>query len=216
MDWVNLMRSDKAVYIVLTDTGTWLSRAIGWYTGETLNHASLAFDKELNEVYSFGRKVPDNPFIGGFVREDFNNDWFLKGRGAHCAIYRCPVSDSAYTQIRKYIAALEAKEHQFTYNFIGLFGVAANVRIHRSHAFFCSQFVATALKAGGVQLCDKPPCLTTPRDLAISDKLECVYEGSLLEYKRGRSKEAVRILDRPLYKMDSDNNFAYNRMESIS
>lgn len=187
------MRSGKAVYVVLTDTGTWLSRAIGWYTGEMLNHASLAFDQELNEVYSFGRKIPNNPFIGGFVREDFNSDWFLKERGAHCAIYRCAVSDDAYHRIRAYIASLEAIEHQYTYNFIGLFGVAANVRINRNRAFFCSQFVATALKAGGIRLTDKPACLTTPHDLTLSDKLELLFEGSLLAYKRGIKLEAMNI-----------------------
>lgn len=37
---------------------------------EPLNHVSIALDRELTEVYSFGRKQPDNPFIGGFVKED--------------------------------------------------------------------------------------------------------------------------------------------------
>lgn len=35
------------IYIVLTKTGTLLSKAIGMYTGKEMNHASIAFDQEL-------------------------------------------------------------------------------------------------------------------------------------------------------------------------
>ena len=61
--------SEKAIYILLTDTGTWFSRAIKLYTGAPYNHASIALDEELNELYSFGRKVYTNPFSAGFVQE---------------------------------------------------------------------------------------------------------------------------------------------------
>ena len=46
----------KTIYIVLTDTGTLLSKTIGMYTRKDLNHASIAFDEQLTEMYSFGRK----------------------------------------------------------------------------------------------------------------------------------------------------------------
>lgn len=50
------MTSKKDVYIVLTGTGTTFSGFIKWFTKADLNHASIAFDSELREVYSFGRK----------------------------------------------------------------------------------------------------------------------------------------------------------------
>lgn len=50
------MTSKKDVYIVLTGTGTAFSGFIKWFTKADLNHASIAFDSELREVYSFGRK----------------------------------------------------------------------------------------------------------------------------------------------------------------
>lgn len=36
------------IYIVLTKTGTLLSKAIGMYTGKEMNHASIAFDEGLS------------------------------------------------------------------------------------------------------------------------------------------------------------------------
>lgn len=50
------MTVNRDIYIVLTGTGTAFSGIIKWFTKAELNHASIAFDSELREVYSFGRK----------------------------------------------------------------------------------------------------------------------------------------------------------------
>lgn len=50
------MHVRKNIYIVLTGTGTAFSGLIKWFTKAELNHASIAFDRGLQEVYSFGRK----------------------------------------------------------------------------------------------------------------------------------------------------------------
>jgi hypothetical protein len=55
------MTLSKDIYIVLTGTGTAFSGFIRWFTKADLNHASIAFDSELREVYSFGRKKMYNP-----------------------------------------------------------------------------------------------------------------------------------------------------------
>lgn len=59
----------RKVYIVLTYTGTILSRIVKMYTRREYSHVSIAFDEDLKEMYSFGRLNPYNPFIGGFVYE---------------------------------------------------------------------------------------------------------------------------------------------------
>lgn len=205
------MNGKKAVYIVLTDTGTWLSRMIGLYTGHELNHASLAFDEDLREVYSFGRRKPNNPFLAGFIRENMYGEWFLRRQNVPCSIYRCEVSELALRRIRRYIKFLEKNKMEYTYNLFGLFCVAAGVRYEREKAFFCSQFVATALSIGGVRLVEKPPCLTTPTDLAMSDRLQPVYRGTLLEYISCRSSDRkIAALG-----LDSTAGFPYNRVGTI-
>ena len=79
------MYREQDVWIVLTGTGTWFSRMIQCFTNAPLNHASIAFDPELHEVYSFGRKKPHNPFDGGLVRENFRAPFF---RSSEYAVYR--------------------------------------------------------------------------------------------------------------------------------
>lgn len=57
------------IFIVLTETGTLFSQTIKWFTKAPLNHASLSFDGELKEVYSFGRKKVNNPFVGDSLKK---------------------------------------------------------------------------------------------------------------------------------------------------
>ena len=63
------MERDVSVFILLTNTGTLFTKVIQSYTKAPYNHASISFDRELSELYSFGRKHPSNPFDGGFVVE---------------------------------------------------------------------------------------------------------------------------------------------------
>ena len=59
----------KQIFIVITQTGTMLSRILKRITGAEYNHASLSLSRDLTRMYSFGRRHPYNPFWGGFVIE---------------------------------------------------------------------------------------------------------------------------------------------------
>ena len=171
----------KTIYIVLTDTGTLLSKAIGMYTRKDLNHASIAFDEQLTEMYSFGRKQRHNPFVGGFVRENAADGIF---RDATCKIFSYVVSDEEHDRMRRRIRHIEMNKEQYRYNFIGLFGVALNKGIQRDHAFFCSQFVATVVNEGGFQMFSIAPSLVQPHHFAQLKCLQPVYQGELQSYLR--------------------------------
>lgn len=179
---------EKTIYIVLTDTGTVLSKMIGMYTGNGLNHASIAFDEGLTEMYSFGRKYQSNPFIAGFVKENATSRIF---QGANCVIYSCQVNEGEFERIRNKIRYIEKHKEQYRYNFIGLFGVAMNRGINRERAFFCSQFVATVMNEGDSPLFAVSPSLVQPRHFTEAACLQEVYEGDLQSYldmKRGQQE----------------------------
>ncbi|TMV50185.1 hypothetical protein FE783_11535 [Paenibacillus mesophilus] len=191
------MKEKKKIYILLTDTGTWLSRMIKAYTKEPFNHASLAFDEDLHEVYSFGRKYESNPFLGGFVKENLLSPLFLDDkRETTCAVYCCEVGKAAYERIRHTVKELELREDDYKYNALGLLGVALNFKLKRKNAYFCSQFVSEMFLAGGVALTGKCPEFTTPGDLVKSRHASLLYTGSLRNYqplaRRFESVEVVR------------------------
>ena len=172
--------ANKHVYILLTDTGTVLTRAIKLYTRKPYNHASIAFDYELTEVYSFGRKNPRNPLIGGFVKENLNNCLFERATGV---IYRLTVSETEYHRMKGFVKQIADDKENFRYNLIGLIAVLFNIELDRENAFFCSEFVATVLEQSDQIKFNMPLSLVTPSDLLEIGKLELIYEGILTDYK---------------------------------
>lgn len=170
---------DRKVYLLLTDTGTLFTRMIKLYTKQCHNHASVGFDCELTEVYSFGRKRPRNPFVGGFVKEDIRSQLF---KNASCAIYVFTVNEKAYNKMFNYIKEMDKNQHKYRYNLLGLFAIALNKRINRKHAFFCSHFVAMVLNEGMLLNINKHPCMITPKDLMEASSQRLIYKGSLQSY----------------------------------
>ena len=170
---------ERTVYILLTNTGSFLTKLIKLYTKKPYNHALIAFDYDLSEVYSFGRKTARNPFIGGFVKEDVRAGLFTH---ADCAIYSFTVTEDQWQKMYQYIEEIEVQKKQYRYNFLGLFGVLLNKPIDRKKAFFCSQFVATLLKDCDILHFDKPLSLIAPYDLQQVPNLHFEYEGKLRDY----------------------------------
>ncbi|WP_028546339.1 hypothetical protein [Paenibacillus taiwanensis] len=170
----------KRIYVLLTDTGTLFSQVIKMYTRHPLNHASVALDESLNEVFSFGRKGPANPFVGGFVRERVIGD-LIRGesRLTRCALYSCTVSPEMYNRFRSRIQDIERNEHQYKYNLLGLLGIALKIRIARKNAYFCSQFIASLFQECGLRLTSKEAEMVTPDDFRHCQALKLEFIGDL-------------------------------------
>lgn len=181
---------EKNIYIILSNTGTLFSKAIGIYTRKDLNHTSIAFDEQLVEMYSFGRKNKNNPFIGGFIKENATDGLFER---ATCAIYKCQVTLQDYNRMRNKIRRIEQQKELYKYNLIGLFGVAMNIKIEREHAFFCSQFVATIMNESQSSKLQIAPCLVQPHHFEQLSSLTLMYKGNLQTYV-----DSKRIKEIPL------------------
>lgn len=181
----------KEIYIVLTDTGTVLSKIIRRYTGSRLNHVSIAFDERLQEMYSFGRVQRHNPFSGGFVRER-PGEGLLKE--AECAVFRFRVTEEELQRIRARIREIERNRERYSYNFLGLIGIILNREISRKRAYFCSQFVVMTLSTADIRITDTPAWRAQARDFAESEHLEPVYEGPLAGWT---APKPVRVIEHP-------------------
>lgn len=183
---------ERTIYFLFSDTGTCLARAINYCTKQSLNHVSISFDHELKEVYSFGRKRPKNPFIGGFVREDIRSD-FLKDSNCAVYAYRLPVRDCE--KVFRKIQKIEAQKHDYKYNFLGLIGVLLRVELERDNAFFCSQFIAMLLQETESFEMEKPLCFITPADIRNLVGLQEIYQGRLGDYQ-----QSIKTAERKLVK----------------
>ena len=173
---------ERNVYILLTDTGTWFSRMIKLYTKAPYNHASISLDEQLEELYSFGRKVYYNPLSAGFVKEGMDHGVFFYKKNTKCIIYKITVSEMQYGKLTNGIAKVECLKDQYRYNLLGVMAIAINKRLIRENAYTCSQFVASMLVTSGIHQFDKFIELVTPEDIMNISRLEIIYEGKLRNY----------------------------------
>ncbi|WP_410513896.1 hypothetical protein PaeBR_05600 [Paenibacillus sp. BR2-3] len=183
------MTPKKDIYIVLTGTGTAFSGMIRWFTKADLNHASIAFDSELREVYSFGRKKMNNPFVAGLIQENFVDPFYS---GTDCAIYHLRVSNQEFDMMHSHVTGMMQNQERYKYHLLGLVGVLLNIKIDREDAFFCSYFVASLFEETELQPVDKPSCFVTPEDFALSLCPHKIYSGKLSYYLRGADSHSAR------------------------
>lgn len=181
---------DKSIYILLTNTGSLLSTAIGFYTRQQFNHVSISMTDDFKAIYSFGRKYPKNPIIGGFVNE-VETQIYEYFAGTSCIVLKKVVSAENYARILESINRFETDKYIYGYNLIGFAGFIVNIPIKRDKAFFCSQFVGEVLKQGGVDFTDKPSELVKPSDFLHHDKFQEVYTGDLIEFLTNPSEHLV-------------------------
>lgn len=181
-------KKKRNVYIVLTQTQTYPARIIHLYTHEPYAHASIAFDEDLEEMYSFARRGIRNPFNAGFIEEDINSGIFGKFRSTTCSIFRLKITEKQYIRLREEIEIFKRNKDAYSYNFLGLIAAALNIPVRSKQRYFCSQFVAYVLERSGIRIFNKSYALVKPRDIRLNPRLQAIYRGKLCEYRLLKNK----------------------------
>ena len=153
----------KTIYILLTRSGTLLSKLVYSVTGANYTHASLAFDEDLSCLYSSTRKNGYTMFPAGPSREYLDRE----------------VSEEAYIRARRRANHMMAHGKLYRFNVLGLVLCAMHIRWRRRRHYFCSQFVGEVLEKSGALELPKHSTLMHPNDYTTLQDLHCVYEGRL-------------------------------------
>lgn len=151
-------------------------------TREEYTHVSIAFDKELNTLYSFGRRNMVLPFIAGLVKEDPHGGIFLKFEGTKCMLFEMEIPDQKYAMIKRLLSEFLEEQQTYKYNFLGLIFMKLNIPLKRERRFVCSQFVGYLLEKSGTAQFDKEYTLLRPIDFLMLEQKKLIYSGPLLEY----------------------------------
>jgi hypothetical protein len=174
--------SDRYIYLVYSKTGTWLSRAIGFFSDMKYVHASLSFDDSFTRMYSFGRTNPDNPFSGGFAEENLHGGVFKRFTDSRCLICRVAITNTQYESLKTEVGNFIRERYKYRYNFLGLIFAYFNIPFERSHHYFCSQFVSEVLIKSKIYESDISPVLIRPADLLSLSNAEIIFEGLISEF----------------------------------
>lgn len=172
----------KEIYIILTYTGTALSRIIKTFTKDEFSHVSISLDIELKEMYSFGRLNPYNPFWGGFVHEYVDKGTFKRFYNTRAKIYSLKVTEEQYENMKNTIKKIQKEKENYKFNIIGLFAAGFHKKIKKEQSFYCAEFVKYVLEKANIDT--RLPDAVKPEDFKNINGLQEIYEGLLKKYIR--------------------------------
>lgn len=188
----------KKIYIVLTHTGTILSRIIKGYTRAEFSHISISLDEELTQMYSFGRLNPYNPFIGGFVHEQIDSGTFKRFKNTKAKVYELEVTDTQYDEIRNTINKIKDSKKEYKFNIIGLFAAGFNIKVTGKQSFYCAEFVKHVLETAKVKV--DLPQIIKPEHFKNINGLNLIYNGKLKNYKWANQNVTEALKNLIVYK----------------
>ena len=182
-------RDMKPVYILLTTTGSPMSKAIRKVTGDDYTHASLSFDLKMDEIYSFN--------LEGFVKESL--DMFKKKFGnIKMGVFCAMVPEEGIKLMKDKIKYFQDHVKDFSYNAIGLLGVILNTPIISNTKLFCSEFVDNMLKLGEVDATNKNSALVRPQEFAQTNVIFKLFDGRIDDYSKKKCEINVNKIRRSL------------------
>lgn len=173
---------EKSVYLVLSQTGTMFSRMLKLFTGAEYNHSSISLNPTLEEMYSFGRLNPYNPFIGGFVQEGKNVGTFKRFYKTKALVLELKVTEDQYRSIEMLIDHMKKNKSIFHYNYWGVFCAIFKANVAPRKRFYCSQFVRTCLASFDVSNSNELPKVIKPIDFLKLKNKRIIYQGILQNY----------------------------------
>ena len=176
----------KNIYIVMTQTGTLLSKIIKGYTGCEYAHVSISLDKNLDEMYSFGRLNPYNPFWGGFIHERVNSGTFKRFKNTIAGIVELEVTDEQYDNLRNIIKKMEERINPYRFNILGLILVGFNIKYEMEDHFYCAEFLKYLFEECNIE--NNLPRLVAPDDFKNIKGIKYIYKGKLSEYRENTTE----------------------------
>ena len=170
----------KKIYIILTYTGTITSKLVRLFTKYEYSHVSISLDKNIDYMYSFGRKGVHNIFNAGFIKETKNSKFFKVFNKTKCIILEILVDNKKYKKLIKVLKKYEDNKDIYRYDTIGLFLRIFKLTHKRKNYFVCTEFVGSVLKEAEIYDFNKK--IIKPYHFLNIPNNKVIYKGNLLEY----------------------------------
>ncbi|MBP1042118.1 hypothetical protein I6N95_13945 [Vagococcus sp. BWB3-3] len=161
------------VYVLLTRYEDFFSHVLQHLTNSQFTHASICFDDDLNDFYSFRLEK-------GFCQEHPTLMNSPKKVMAICELYSVQVSDENYQRMKRYSKKFAHGDHT-AYSSASLIAGLIGLPFHSLTGCFCSQFVAETLNKATTVLLSKPASRYFPQDFTQEADLTLCFRGTLGE-----------------------------------
>ena len=176
--------SEKEIYLVITQTGSIVSRMLKKITGAEYNHISVSLESDLHCMYSFGRRYTYFPWWGGFVRESTEYGSMKRFADARAIVLAIPVSESTYNEVELTLKDMIAHRDDYHYDSIGLVLAGFKIIYKRERHYYCSAFVRELLVRFGIEDRDVFEPIVQPMHFLDIPDGNIIYRGRLCDYDR--------------------------------
>lgn len=171
----------KKIYILLTKSGTIVSRLVSLFTKDKYTHVSISFEECLQPMYSSSRKNGVTILPAGPCVENFYRGYLKRHPLIPCALYELKVSEEVYNEAKKNVEVIIENADKYGFNLLGLMCCGMNISFRRDRKYFCSQFVGEILNNSKALKLPKETTLMRPSDYMVIPELNCVFVGTLKE-----------------------------------
>lgn len=188
----------KSIYILISQTNTRFGKLIRKFGKIQYNHASIALDSELSEIYSFARQRHSLVLTGKLVKENISRFTLNRATNINATIFEVPVTEEQYDEIKVLIEEIY-NDKEYLYNLFSVLTYPLTKGLSVYKAFTCNEFAMYVLKLLGHEV-QKPLYQYKPDDLLeiLGDKI--YYQGNLLEYVKEKKVktdyfDGIRMID---------------------
>lgn len=171
------MDNSKAVYLMISQTGTKFAKSIRKVGKQQYNHSSISLDADLRRTFGFARPQHNEVLMGRLVRESLERYTLGKDEPVEIAVFKIPVTDEQYDWIKGELA-LRLNNKHYMYNLFSVLTYPFVKGYSVKDMYTCIEFVAYLMQHVGY-LNDKPACKYTPDDLLVYFKDNIVYKGDI-------------------------------------
>jgi len=172
----------KKIYIVISQTGTFLSRILRIITKSDYNHASISLCDDLSIMYSFGRRNPYNPFWAGFVTESVDFGTFKRFPRTKTIVLSIDIPTTVYNAMLEKLEYMQISKDDYSYNYLGLCLAAFKIHRHKKNCYYCSEFVKDFLLNFDVKGAEQLGEIVHPMDFIDIYGSNEIYSGILKDF----------------------------------
>ena len=174
----------RPIFICFAEGTNVFSNIIKGFTKGTYSHASISFDPEMNDIYSYGMEetIGQKGFVGGITKESIKN----KPPEAHFGVYAVFVDNDIYNRIKSNVEWFINNAKQTAYSYANILAITFRIPMERENKMICSQFVDRMLKLGGIDITKKSSSLVDPNYLRRASKatknIYKIFEGKVKSF----------------------------------
>lgn len=139
-----MKKNQKYVYVALLYIPSSVGRFVKFWTRYGYSHVTFSFDENLETNHAFSRIKEYTPFVGGYTIE--HKSYYTSGKDIkiNTIIYKIPVTNEEYSNIRQYIEDIQ-NDNEYLYNMFSMCTLAVIGGFKVYKAMHCTEFVAKIL-----------------------------------------------------------------------